>query len=34
VIDPVAVEEYFGYGYVPDPRTIFKGVLKLPPHAR
>jgi len=31
VIDPLAVEEYFGYGYVPDPRTIFKGVLKLPP---
>jgi asparagine synthase (glutamine-hydrolysing) len=31
VIDPVAVEEYFAYGYVPDPRTIFKGVFKLPP---
>jgi asparagine synthase (glutamine-hydrolysing) len=30
-IDPLAVEEYFGYGYVPEPRTIFKGVYKLPP---
>jgi len=23
-IDPLAVEEYFAYGYVADPRTIFK----------
>ncbi|MGH8642708.1 MAG: XrtA/PEP-CTERM system amidotransferase [Burkholderiales bacterium] len=30
-IDPMAVEEYFAYGYVPEPRTIFKGVFKLPP---
>ena len=30
-IDPLAVEEYFAYGYVPDPRTVFKGVFKLPP---
>ena len=30
-IDPLAVEEYFAYGYVPEPRTIFKGVLKLAP---
>jgi asparagine synthase (glutamine-hydrolysing) len=30
-IDPCAVEEYFGYGYVPEPRTIFKNVFKLPP---
>jgi len=30
-IDPYAVEEYFGYGYVPEPRTIFKNVHKLPP---
>jgi asparagine synthase (glutamine-hydrolysing) len=29
-IDPLAVEEYFAYGYVPEPRTIFKGVYKLP----
>jgi asparagine synthase (glutamine-hydrolysing) len=30
-IDPAAVEEYFAYGYVPEPRTIFKGARKLPP---
>ncbi|CCQ72973.1 XrtA/PEP-CTERM system amidotransferase [Magnetospira sp. QH-2] len=28
-LDPAAVEEYFSYGYVPDPRSIFKGVYKL-----
>jgi asparagine synthase (glutamine-hydrolysing) len=30
-INPMAVEDYFAYGYVPEPRTIFKEVLKLPP---
>ena len=30
-IDPKAVEEYFTFGYIPDPRTIYKGVKKLPP---
>ena len=30
-IDPMAVEEYFAYGYVPEPRTIFKRACKLPP---
>lgn len=30
-IDPLAVEEYFAFGYVPEPRTIFKRVCKLPP---
>jgi asparagine synthase (glutamine-hydrolysing) len=30
-IDPCAVEEYFAYGYVPEPRSIFKKVFKLPP---
>lgn len=30
-LDPLAVEEYFGFGYVPDPRTIFKNAFKLPP---
>ena len=30
-IDPLAVEEYFAYGYVPEPRTIFKRARKLPP---
>jgi asparagine synthase (glutamine-hydrolysing) len=30
-IDPQAVEEYFALGYVPEPRTIYKGARKLPP---
>ncbi len=30
-IDPCAVEDYFAYGYVPEPRTIFKNTFKLPP---
>ena len=30
-LDPLAVEEYFTFGYVPDPRTIFAGARKLPP---
>ena len=30
-IDPAAVEEYFAFGYVPDPKTIFKNIYKLPP---
>ena len=30
-IDPLAVEEYFALGYVPEPRTIFKRARKLPP---
>ena len=30
-IDPLAVEEYFALGYVPEPRTIFSGAAKLPP---
>ena len=29
-IDEQAVEDYFAYGYVPDPRTILRGVYKLP----
>ncbi len=28
---PLAVEEYFAFGYVPEPRMIFKGIHKLPP---
>ena len=28
-VDPYAVEEYFSYGYVPDPRSIFRTVSKL-----
>src|SRR5690606_26715935 len=27
-VDPAAVEEYFCFGYIPDPRTIFKAVNK------
>jgi len=30
-IDPLAVEDYFAYGYVPEPRTIFRNVWKLAP---
>jgi asparagine synthase (glutamine-hydrolysing) len=30
-LDPRAVEDYFAYGYVPDPRTVLRGVYKLPP---
>lgn len=30
-IDPLAVEDYFAYGYVPEPKTIFKSARKLPP---
>ncbi|MFD2365207.1 XrtA/PEP-CTERM system amidotransferase [Pseudoduganella sp. GCM10020061] len=30
-IDVQAVEEYFAYGYVPDPRTIYSGAFKLAP---
>jgi asparagine synthase (glutamine-hydrolysing) len=30
-IDPVAVDDFLAYGYVPDPATIFTGIRKLPP---
>lgn len=30
-VDPLAVADYFSYGYIPDPRTIYRGVSKLPP---
>lgn len=33
-MDPTAVEEYFTFGYVPEPKTIYKGVYKLPPGYR
>ena len=26
-----AIEEYFGFGYVPEPKSIYEGVYKLPP---
>jgi asparagine synthase (glutamine-hydrolysing) len=30
-IDPRAVEDYFAYGYVPEPKTIYLGARKLSP---
>jgi asparagine synthase (glutamine-hydrolysing) len=30
-IDATAVEEYFGFGYIPEPKTIYKNVYKLEP---
>lgn len=29
--DPRAIADYFFYGYVPDPKTIYRGIYKLPP---
>lgn len=30
-VDPVALQEYLIYNYVPHPRTILRGIQKLPP---
>lgn len=30
-MSPQAVEDYFAFGYIPDPRTILEHALKLPP---
>ncbi|WP_341325131.1 XrtA/PEP-CTERM system amidotransferase [Methylotuvimicrobium sp. KM2] len=30
-LDATAVEDYFGFGYIPDPKTIYKNVHKLEP---
>jgi len=30
-LDVSAVEDYFAFGYVPEPKTIFQSVYKLPP---
>jgi asparagine synthase (glutamine-hydrolysing) len=30
-LDPLAVEDYFAYGYIPEPRTIFRQIRKLEP---
>jgi len=30
-LDPLAVEEFFALGYIPDPRSIYSGVHKLAP---
>ncbi len=29
--EPRAIEDYFAYGYVPEPHTIYKSAKKLPP---
>src|SRR4029077_15881605 len=29
--DPETIEEFFAFGYVPDPRTIYRSVRKLAP---
>lgn len=29
--DPTAIEDYFAFGYIPDPKTIYKDVHKLEP---
>ena len=33
-LDPRAAADYFYYGYVPDPNSIYRGVCKLPPATR
>lgn len=30
-IDECAVEDYFALGYIPEPKSIYRGTLKLPP---
>ena len=30
-LDPLAIEDFFAFGYVPDPRSIRRAVRKLPP---
>jgi asparagine synthase (glutamine-hydrolysing) len=30
-LDPCAVADYFSYGYIPDPRTIYRNIYKLAP---
>ncbi len=30
-VDPLALDRYLTYGYVPHPKTILQGVYKLPP---
>lgn len=30
-ISPQAIEEYLSYGYVPDPKSIYRDIHKLPP---
>src|SRR4051794_33953168 len=30
-LDPLAIEDYFAFGYIPEPRTIYRMARKLPP---
>jgi len=30
-LEPTAIDDYFAYGYIPDPKTIYQDVYKLPP---
>jgi asparagine synthase (glutamine-hydrolysing) len=30
-LDPEAIEDYFALGYIPEPRSIYRSVRKLPP---
>lgn len=30
-LDPQALEDYLAFGYVPDPKCIYRGLYKLPP---
>ncbi|MDR3439928.1 XrtA/PEP-CTERM system amidotransferase [Telmatospirillum sp.] len=30
-LDVLAIEDYFAYGYIPEPRSIYRTVRKLPP---
>jgi asparagine synthase (glutamine-hydrolysing) len=30
-VDPTAVEDYFAFGYIPEPKTIYRNVFKLEP---
>lgn len=30
-LDPLAIEDYFAYGYIPEPRTVFSQIRKLEP---
>lgn len=29
-IDPISLQKYFGYGYIPAPRTLYRNISKLP----
>jgi asparagine synthase (glutamine-hydrolysing) len=32
-VDPIAVDQYFTYGYIPAPRSVLRSVKKVPPGA-